>query len=91
MKTCRIHITGASGSGTTTLGRALADRLGVPQHDSDDYYWLPTNPPYREKRPAAERITLMESMFLGRSDWILSGSVGGWAEAMERRTFPLGQ
>ena len=82
MKTRRIHITGASGAGTTTLGRALADRLGVPHHDSDDFYWVPTNPPYREVRPAAERFTLMESMFLGRSDWVLSGSVEGWAEAI---------
>jgi adenylate kinase family enzyme len=24
----RIHVVGASGAGTTTLGRALADRLG---------------------------------------------------------------
>ena len=29
MKTCRVHITGASGAGVTSLGRALADALAM--------------------------------------------------------------
>ena len=33
----RIHILGAFGSGTTTLGRALAARLQYPYFDMDDY------------------------------------------------------
>lgn len=41
-----IHITGASGSGTTTLGRALAQALGWRYLDADRYYWLPTSPPF---------------------------------------------
>jgi len=41
----RIHILGASGSGTTTLGRALAERLQYPHFETDDYFWLPTAPP----------------------------------------------
>jgi adenylate kinase family enzyme len=44
MKSRRIHLMGASGSGVTTLGRALAARLALPHHDSDDYFWLPTAP-----------------------------------------------
>ena len=36
----RIHILGAAGSGTTTLGRALAERLQCPHFDTDDYFWL---------------------------------------------------
>jgi len=82
MKSCRVHIMGASGSGTTTLGRALADRLAAPHHDCDDYYWLPTSPPFREKRPAADRLRLMEQMFLGRSNWVLSGSLDGWGNVL---------
>jgi NAD(P)-dependent dehydrogenase (short-subunit alcohol dehydrogenase family) len=39
MKGRRIHVTGASGSGVTTLGRALADALALPHHDTDDYFW----------------------------------------------------
>jgi len=78
MKSCRINIMGASGSGATAVGRALADALAVPHHDSDDYFWLPTTPPYREKRDAAERLQLMREVFLGRVDWVLSGSVDDW-------------
>jgi adenylate kinase family enzyme len=80
MKTRRIHVTGASGSGVTTLGRALADALALPCHDSDDYFWLPTAPPYRVQRDVAERLRLMEEMFLPRADWVLSGSLAGWGD-----------
>lgn len=78
----RLHITGASGSGVTTLGRSLADRLAAPHHDTDDYYWLPTDPPYREKRPIAARLAMMEAMFLPRPDWVLSGSLDGWGDPL---------
>jgi adenylate kinase family enzyme len=80
MKTRRIHVMGASGSGVTTLGRALADALALPCHDSDDYFWLPTTPPYRVQRDVAERLRLMEAMFLPRADWVLSGSLAGWGD-----------
>ncbi|HSZ21887.1 MAG TPA: hypothetical protein VK782_02035 [Candidatus Sulfotelmatobacter sp.] len=78
MKTCRVHIMGASGAGVTSLGRALADALAVPHHDTDDYFWRPTTPPYREQREVAERLRLMREVFLDRPDWILSGSLDGW-------------
>jgi adenylate kinase family enzyme len=80
MKTRRIHITGASGAGVTTLGRALADVLAVPHHDTDDYFWQPTIPPYQKKREIADRLRLMREMFLGRADWVLSGSLEGWGD-----------
>jgi adenylate kinase family enzyme len=82
MQRRRIHIMGASGSGVTTLGRALANVLALPQHDSDDYFWLPTVPPYQAQRPAAERLRLMQEMFLPRADWVLSGSVVGWGNEL---------
>jgi adenylate kinase family enzyme len=50
MKSRRIHVTGASGAGVTTLGRALADALALPHHDTEDYLWQPTTPPYRQMR-----------------------------------------
>lgn len=81
----RIHITGASGSGTSTLARALADRLGSQAFDTDDFYWHPTDPPFTRSRPAAERLRLMDEMFLPRTDWILSGSLHSWGgPVMER-------
>ena len=80
MKGRRIHITGASGSGTTALGRAVAGALAVPHHDTDDYFWRPTTPAYTEKRESAERLRLMKEMFLPRAQWVLSGSLQGWGD-----------
>ena len=56
-----IHIFGASGSGTTTLARCIAERWGYAHLDSDDFFWLPTDPPYTQKRPIAERVPLMRA------------------------------
>jgi adenylate kinase family enzyme len=82
MKTRRIHVMGASGSGVTTLGRALADAMALPCHDSDDYFWLPTTPPYRVQRDRSDRVRLMEEVFLPRADWVLSGSLAGWGDPL---------
>jgi adenylate kinase family enzyme len=57
----RIHILGASGSGTTTLGRAMAERLNYTHFDTDAYFWLPTDPPTTEKR----EITLRQQLLMG--------------------------
>lgn len=80
MRTCRVHVTGASGAGVTTLGRALASALACPHHDTDDYFWLPTTPPYAQKRPRQDRLRLMAEMFLDRPGWVLSGSLDGWGD-----------
>jgi adenylate kinase family enzyme len=82
MISCHIHVTGASGSGVTTLGRALADALALPHHDTDDYFWQPTTPPYRRQREPADRLRLMREMFLPRADWVLSGGLDGWGDAI---------
>jgi adenylate kinase family enzyme len=78
----RIHIFGASGAGITTLGRGLAGMFAIPHHDTDDYYWLPTNPPYRHIRREEDRLRLMQEIFLQRPAWILSGSLTGWGDAL---------
>lgn len=41
-----IHILGASGAGTSTLGQALEQTYGFKWLDTDDYFWMPTNPPF---------------------------------------------
>ena len=75
----RVHILGAAGSGTTTLGAALAARLRCPQHDTDAFFWLPTDPPFTDQRPAAERVALLAPL-LAESAWVLSGSLCGWGD-----------
>ena len=72
----------SSGAGVTTLGRALADTLAISHHDTDDYYWQPTSPPYRDKRAIADRLRLMRELFLDRVAWVLSGSLDGWGDPL---------
>ena len=76
----RIHILGASGSGTTTLGRALAARLQCPHFDTDDYFWLPTDPPYTQQRERTERQQLLLNDITAQDAWVLSGSLCGWGD-----------
>lgn len=80
----RIHVSGASGSGVTTLGAALAERLGAPQFDVDDFFWMPTVPPFTDKRPVAERLTLLDERLVG-DKWVLSGSLVGWGDPLMSR------
>ncbi|HTB47503.1 MAG TPA: hypothetical protein VK741_28055 [Acetobacteraceae bacterium] len=79
----RIHILGASGSGTTTLGASLAARLGCPHEDTDTYFWLPTDPPFTSPRPAKDRLALLLPRLAG-TRWVLSGSALKWGTELER-------
>lgn len=76
----RIHILGASGSGTTTLAETLSNKLGYIHFDTDDYFWRPTNPPYQQKRDEEERKALLNPKLKGHNNWILSGSLCGWGD-----------
>jgi adenylate kinase family enzyme len=79
----RLYITGAAGSGTSTLGRAVAAELGLAFLDTDDYYWAPTAQPFTQKRPVAERLALISAAQLGQGTdggWVLSGSCDGWGD-----------
>jgi len=75
----RIHILGASGSGTTSLGRSLCARHGWTHLDTDDFFWLKTDPPFTAIRPEPERIALLGGA-LEAPDWVLSGSLCGWGD-----------
>ena len=76
----RIHILGAFGSGTTTLGRALAACLQCPNFDTDDYVWLPTAPPYTHQRARTERAQLLMNDITAHDAWVVSGSLCGWGD-----------
>jgi hypothetical protein len=77
----RIHIFGASASGTTTLGAAVAARLGLAHLDTDHFFWLPTEPPFTAQRPAPERVAMLRAAVDAASrGWTLSGSLMGWGD-----------
>ena len=76
----RIHIFGASGSGTTTLANALSNSMNLPHYDTDDYFWIRTDPPYRSIRERAERQELLRQVLTQNDSWVLSGSLCGWGD-----------
>ena len=78
----RVHIFGASGSATTTLGRGLAARVHASFLDTDDFYWQPTDPPYQKPRPREARCRLLQEALSQHSSWVLSGSLCGWGDPL---------
>lgn len=76
----KIHIAGASGSGVTTLGQSLAEKLGIVYFDSDDYFWLPSDPPFMKRHNPTERNKLIAEDLNKVESWILGGSVFDWGE-----------
>ncbi len=82
----RIHVMGAPGAGTTTLGRQLAQRLGCAHFDSDDYHWFTTDPePYRRRRNPDHRRALLTADLDAHESWVLSGSLCGWGDVFAPR------
>jgi len=81
----RLLVIGASGAGTSTLGRAIASARASQHFDLDDFFWEPTDPPFLKRRMPAERVRLLNQMVLPRGDWVLSGSPLGWSAAIEAR------
>ncbi|RBP46405.1 shikimate kinase [Roseimicrobium gellanilyticum] len=79
----RIHITGASGSGCTTLGRTLAERLGVPLLDTDDYFWHATVPLFQKKRDREERNAGLKRDMALHAQCVISGSVMMWDSELD--------
>ncbi len=78
----RIHIFGASGTGTTTLARAIAQRVNGKHLDSDSYFWQKTDPPFTSKREPADRLVLIQGDVAGHENWVLSGSLCGWGDPL---------
>ncbi|MEO9870293.1 AAA family ATPase [Ekhidna sp.] len=76
----KIHIFGASGSGTTTLANELADKLNYVHLDADEYYWRKTNPPFQEKIPLSERSNTLQLDFQKNVNVIVSGSLVTWGD-----------
>ena len=77
-----IHIFGASGSGTTTLGRKICKELGYKFMDTDDYFWMPTEPKFTNKRPIEERVKMMMREINNSENAVISGSLTDWGDVL---------
>ena len=75
-----IQLYGASGSGTSTIGRYISETSGYYFMDTDDYFWEPTNPPYTTKRKISDRIALMKQDIAQEDKVVISGSLVGWGD-----------
>lgn len=75
-----VHIFGSSGSGTTTLARAICERFGYKMIDIDDVFWEKTDPPFTLKRPEKERIDMIESILKDHDKVVMSGAFVGWGD-----------
>ncbi|MCP1300340.1 AAA family ATPase [Chryseobacterium sp. S0630] len=76
----RIHIFGASGSGVTTLGKALSGELNIEYFDSDDFFWLTTQYPFTERQNPKIRNTSVSEKLHTTENWIFGGSIIHWGE-----------
>ena len=77
-----IHIYGASGSGTSTLGRKISEELGYKFMDTDDYFWLPTDPKYTAPRDKEERLALMKKDISESDNVVIAGSLVDWGDEL---------
>jgi adenylate kinase family enzyme len=75
-----IHIVGASGAGTSTLGQALEREYGYKWLDTDGYFWQQTDPPFVKSLPHEERVKLMSAAVEKHPKCVISGSLCGWGD-----------
>lgn len=74
----KILIFGASGSGVTTLGKVVSQRLNFDYFDSDDYFWKSTEIPFTERNNPEERNSKIIAALNNSENWILGGSTFQW-------------
>ena len=77
-----VHIFGASGSGTSALGQKICFELGYKFMDTDDYFWLPTDPKFTAKRDVKERLTMMRHDIQSSENVVISGSLVDWGDEL---------
>ncbi|MDW5443277.1 AAA family ATPase [Polaromonas sp. SM01] len=83
-----ILITGAAGSGTSTLAAAFSDATPSRHLETDDYFWRPSDPPYRDKYDEAERCSALLKDLRTSPSAVVAGSLIAWGETLED-TFDL--
>ncbi len=78
-----ILITGAAGSGTSTLAAALSDAIQARFLETDDYFWRPTDPPYQDKFNEDERRSALLKDLRASPDAVVAGALIDWGRELE--------
>ncbi len=78
----RIHVVGVTGSGKTTLARALAQQYGIPHIELDALYWGPNWTPVPQEL-FSERVR----QAVAQPEWVVEGNYHSvrdfiWTRAM---------
>jgi adenylate kinase family enzyme len=75
-----VHITGAYGSGTTTLAAAISEKYGYKHLDTDQFFWVTTEKPFRIKRERAARQNQLLAAVEKAGRCVVSGSLTDWGD-----------
>ncbi|HWA62620.1 MAG TPA: AAA family ATPase [Caulobacteraceae bacterium] len=78
----RIHVSGAAGSGKSTVAAALAERWDALHVDADALMWLPSDPPFAKRRDPDERDRMFLDAVDGAERWVFSRSLLRWGERL---------
>lgn len=81
-----IHIFGASGSGTSSLAKAICDKTGFYLMEVDNYFWMPTDPPFTNRRSSIESAELMQKDIDNFKNVVIAGSATGWGDFLIPQT-----
>jgi adenylate kinase family enzyme len=76
----KIHLLGPSCSGTSTLGKMIAEKYNFCWCDTDEIFWIKTDPPFTTKREKIARINILKELFKIHSSLVVSGSAMGWGD-----------
>jgi len=76
-----LIVFGAPGSGTSTLGLALAKEMDFLHIETDDISGTMIDvPPFRIRRTFEERVELLQTKIAHCSGFVISGSMWDWGE-----------
>ena len=79
-----IMIIGPSGSGKTTLGKIVAQKLGYPYFDVDDYIWKQnTDTPYTQMYTRDEKISRLSNDIAPYEHFVMAGSMSSFHYAFD--------
>lgn len=78
-----IHIFGASGSGATTLAKAISTEYGFHFIDIDDAIWENTDPPFSVKRSESVSFEMVSKQLREHNRCVISGAFIGWGDSFK--------